>query len=116
MPFGLPGPATLESVIGCASACICLLSLLGTPRSLLLQRRRGGSLRPIWALILRHSLRDLPLVGTRGGNGSGSYCRGGRVCPCKQLTHSHQVVVVGNDDWGGVGAGVPVAHRRSKSI
>jgi hypothetical protein len=25
----------------------------------------------------------------------------GRVCPCKQLTHRHQViVVVGNDDWG----------------
>src|SRR5436305_979222 len=54
-PFGFPGPATVAGVIGCASAsacaCICplgllgllgLLCLLGTPRSLLLRRRRGG--------------------------------------------------------------------------
>jgi hypothetical protein len=26
----------------------------------------GGGLRPVWALIPGHSLRDLPLVGTRG--------------------------------------------------
>jgi hypothetical protein len=38
----------------------------------------------------------------RGGDGSGSYCCGARVCPCKQLTHRHQIiVVVGNDDRGG---------------
>src|SRR2546423_12648222 len=34
-PFGLPGPATLQGVIGCASACVCVcicpLGLLGTP-------------------------------------------------------------------------------------
>src|SRR5271170_726242 len=64
-PFGLPGPATLAGVIGCACACacacICPLGLLGTPRSLLLRRRRGGGLRPVWALIPGHSLRDLPL-------------------------------------------------------
>ena len=48
------------------------VGILGTPRSLLLRRRRGGSLRPIWALIPGHSLRDLPLVGTRGGNGRAS--------------------------------------------
>jgi hypothetical protein len=84
-----------------ASVLACVVNFL-TLRSLLLRRRRGGSLRPIWALIPRHSLRDLPLVGTRGGDDSGSYNRGERVCPCKQLAHRHQViVVVGNDDWGG---------------
>jgi hypothetical protein len=33
MLFGLPGPATLASVIGCAyaCACICILGLLGAP-------------------------------------------------------------------------------------
>src|SRR5271156_5374345 len=75
------------------------VSVSWTPGSLLL-RRRGGSLRPIWALPRGYSLRDLPLVGTR--RGGGSYCRWGRVrvCPCKRLTHRYQVVV-GNDERGG---------------
>src|SRR5277367_5333854 len=90
-PFWLPGPATLAGVIGYACACSCAyICLLG--------------LRPVWALIPGHSLRDLPLVGARGGGGSGSCCRGCRVLPCKQLTPRHQnivvvVVVVGNDEW-----------------
>jgi hypothetical protein len=72
-PFGLPGLATLAGIIGCASASasayICRLGLLGTRRSLLL-RRRGGSLRLVWALFPGYSLRDPPLVGTRRGSGS----------------------------------------------
>src|SRR5947209_4334142 len=88
-PSRLPGPG----VIACASiyACgyICPLGLLGTPLSLLLRRRRGSSLRPVWALISGYSLSDLPLVRARGGDGSGSCCRGGRVCLCKQLIHRH---------------------------
>ena len=30
---------------------------------------------------MRHSLRDLPLMGTRGGDGSNSCCRGGQGLP-----------------------------------
>src|SRR5436305_4018848 len=110
MPFVFPGLATLASVIGCASACVNPCACISwaswvsweSPEDTCCGRRRGGSLRPIWALIPRHSLRGLPLVGTPGGNGSGSYCRGDRIYRCKQLTHGHQVIVVmGNDDWGG---------------
>jgi hypothetical protein len=91
-PFGLPGPATLMGVIGCASACACAFACAciwpwasWAPHPLLLRRHRGGGLRPVWALIPRYSLRDLLFVGTRGGGSSGSYCRGGRVYPCKYL-------------------------------
>jgi hypothetical protein len=100
--FRLAGPATFAGVIACALACA--LGLLGTLRSLLLRLlwwRCGGCFRPIWALIPGYCLRGLPLVGTRGGGGC---YRGGRVCPCKQLTHRYQVivvVVVGSNDWGG---------------
>jgi hypothetical protein len=95
--FGLASPATFEGVIACA------LGLLGTLRSPLLHLlwRCGGCFRLIWAIIPRYRLRGLPLVGT---GGDGGCCHGGRVYPCKQLTHRYQVIVVvvaGSDGWGG---------------
>src|SRR5947199_3386345 len=72
-PSRLPGPAALAGIIACASIYTCAyiwprgllgtplgllgtpLGLLGTPLGLLLWRRRGSSLRPVWALISGYS-------------------------------------------------------------
>jgi hypothetical protein len=98
MPFGLPGPATLADVVGCA--CIYLLGLLGTPKASCC----GGAAEVVSGLFGRSSRGTasetcrlwVPAAGL-----AVAAAAVGRVCPCKQLTHSQQVIaVVGNDDWG----------------
>jgi hypothetical protein len=92
-PFWLPGPVTLAVSLATPTP-VPVPGPPGIPRSPLLRGRRGGGLRPIWALIPGHSLKDLSFVGARDGGGSGNCCRGGRVLPCKQLTHRHQDIDV----------------------
>ena len=100
--------------------CLCLYLSPGHPQSLLLRRRAivsgpfGRSSGGTASKICRLSVP--------AGWGGSCCCLGQvRGCPCKQLTHRHQVVVVvvGNDEWGSAAwkelrfcPGIPVVALR----
>jgi hypothetical protein len=117
----LAGSATLTGIIDCTSTCAYVCAcLLGTLQSLLLRRRvivSGPFGRSSGSTASKICRLSVP------AGWGGSCCRWGRfgVCPCKQLTHRHQVVVVvvGNDELGSAawkelrfGPGIPAVALR----